>query len=402
MKPNKAIVDLKYSDYINELALYFDVDVDVTNSFLARTIHQVVWLFLLAVPASFIYFAYATYLLLIPRRSCVNIKSSQRICISRSFATSNKLSFLKNENVIFLAEKPTDIRSANNLYALPFFWRLRVYLNSFRLFLRDILYLLKDVSNYVPSVNLIRALKFYILRVPHKVGFEAYLEYLLGKTRPHALITGNKEDRFALAEQSLSKKLRIPLVCYPHGLEYAMKLPRGVVGDEFYCLSAATQTHYSLIYNDFGQHFVYSEEIAKEMLGRPSSGHASHKKVVFFPESRGIDVNQRIVQKLVELDVDFCIKLHPSDSIRNYLEFGVSTTQEVTDFDIAIAGNVVLARKSTVLLEALYSGSTSCAVLIDDQDKRFFENEFPSLWDSRIHRAYSFDDLVTWLNSQNL
>lgn len=402
MKPNKNIVDSKYSDYINELALYFDVDVNVTNSFLASTIHQVVWLFLFAVPASFIYFAYATYLLLNPRCSCVNIKSSQRICISRSFATSNKLSFLKNENVIFLAEKPTDSRSAYNLYAVPFLKRLQIYIKSARVFLRNNLSLLKDVSNYVTSANLIRAFRFYIFRLPHKVGFEAYLEYLLGKTRPHALITGNKEDRFALAEQTLSMKLCIPLVCYPHGLEYAMKLPRGVVGDVFYCLSEATKTHYSSIYNDFAQDFIFSEEIAKKMLGRPISDHAGQRKVVFFPESRGLEVNQRIVQKLVELNVDFCMKLHPSDSIKNYSSCGVGKTHEITDFESAIAGNVVLARKSTVLLEALYSESTSCAVLIDDQDKRFFENEFPSLWDSRIHRAYSFDDLVTWLNSQNL
>ena len=402
MRALKALVYFKYSDYINELALYFDADVDEGRSLFVYSVQKGVWFFLFAIPVFCVYFVYATFLFLIPRFSNLNIKSGQRICVSRSFATSSKLSFLKDEDVAFLVEKPTSMRAANNLYALPILWRIQVFIKSFLLLFRDVCYLLKDISNYTPSVNYIRLFKFYIFRLPHKVGFEAHLECLLAIIRPESLITGNKEDRYALAEQSLSKKLRIPLVCYPHGLEYAMKLPRGVVGDDFYCLSAATQTHYSLIYNNFGQHFVFSEKIAKEMLGRKFNGHASHKKIVFFPESRGLDVNQRIVQKLVELDVDFCIKLHPSDSIRNYLEFGVSTTQEVTDFDTAVAGNVVLARKSTVLLEALYSGSISCAVLIDDQDKRFFENEFPSLWDSRIHRAYSFDDLVTWLNSQNL
>lgn len=396
----RMMFELKYSDYINELVLYFDADIEKKSPLFIRCMNKLIWMSIFVIPTSFAYFIYASFLLFIPRHSHNEITKGLQICVSRSFATSSKLNFLRDENVIFFSERPRDMKSGHNIYALPFWRRVHVILKSISVFLRDSIALCRDVSCYLSWKASIRALMFYFTRLPHKVGFESHLEYLVKLYQPRRLITGNKEDRYALVEQRVSKHLQIPLVCYPHGLEYAMKLPRGVVGDVFYCLSAATQLHYRNLYKNFGQEFIFSESISRKMLGRKLKGRVTKRNVVFFPESRGVEVNQRIVKALFEHEVDFYLKLHPLDSIENYLILGVEESRILNDFDTAISQNIVLARKSTVLLEAIYSESLPCAVLIDDQDLNFFENEFPSLWDCRIHRAFSFDELCRWLNVQ--
>lgn len=390
---------MKFSDYINELVLYFNIDVTRCNPLIKCLFNCFFFAVLFFIPFLLVHLLYASYLLFCPRRVKDSYDIGASICVSRSFATSNKLTFLEADNVVFFSEKPTKCNASDDLYAVSLRARVSIFFKCIITFFTDYAELSRDVIRYLSPSKLLFVSRFYIMRLPHKVGFSSYLAHLLMRYKPRNLITGNKEDRFALVEQNLAKQLNIPLICYPHGLEYAMKLPRGVVGDVFYCLSDATKEHYDAIYVNSGQEFVFSEKIVLRMLGTQIKSHKSQKKIVFFPESRGIEINQRIIKELLSHNVEFYIKLHPSDSISNYEMLGVSHHCVLDDFDDAISGNLVIARKSTVLLEALYSGSFSCAILIQENDMHFFETEFPSLWDSRIQRAYTFNELINWLNS---
>lgn len=392
----------KLSDYINELTLYYSARLDQQQAFKSKIISLLFW-WLLALPILFIItISYSFILLVFPRATNKkdNVENISKICIARSFATSNKLHFLSMESVVFFSDKPFNKTERMNIYNLPFTYRVASFIRSISIFFKDFSMLSTEVSKYLSWEDSFRAFKLYVPRFPHKVSFTAYFYETLRFYTPNTVVTGNKEDRFALSEQSVCRAMGIELVCYPHGLEYAIKLPRGVVGDTFYCYSNATKKYYDEIYNTFGQKFIYSSDIVEKLLGRKFVTKDTTKRVVFFPESRGKAINLMILSYLLDNGVDLYLKLHPLDSAKTYMDIGLSCDKIIDDFNEAISGNIVLARKSTVLLEALYSGSASCAVLFAPSDKKSFDEQFPSLWDDRINQAANIDDLMQWLHSE--
>ncbi|WBE25067.1 hypothetical protein [Denitrificimonas caeni] len=386
----------KYSDYINEVYLYFELRNKNLLSPLKTAVNLVFWWFFFVPVCFFLFFIYFFILTLIPRRFSHNKNS--KVCIARTFATRNKLRFLEKESVVFYKESAFIFSEDNNLYNFHIGFRLRIFLYAFNVFVTDSYKLGFELSSRLDVCAMIRAIGFYIVRFPHKVAFHSYFNFFVKVTSPEIIITGNKEDRFALVEQTVSKKNNVKLICYPHGLEYGVTLPRGVVGDRFYCYSEKTASIYKSIYKATGQEFIFDFKVVKSLLGKSIIKPVSVKpKVVFFPESRGIDVNRKIISILMASKINFYLKLHPLDKFNNYVECGVEESQLIKDFDDAIVGNIVIARKSTVLLEAVYSGSTSCAVLFDSQDMQDFKTQFPSLSDERIMQVKNIAELLEWL-----
>jgi hypothetical protein len=97
------------------------------------------------------------------------------------------------------------------------------------------------------------------------------------------------------------------------------------------------------------------------------------KKIIFFTEALGVDINMKIIDTLLKSGLPFSLKLHPKDVRENYQHYGSDITF-VTDFGDAISGNICLARKSTVLIEAIYNESIAIAVLFDARDQFYVEN----------------------------
>lgn len=386
------------SDYINELTLYYGARPERQYEGTSKALSLLLW-WLLVFPALLTVTAIYSFILFIfPRKVDKHAKCETKICVARTFATSNKLRFLTTEAVTFFSEKPFSKVEQNNIYNLPLKHRLIAFLRSFSIFFKDFPKLSSEVSNYLPLRDAFSAIKLYIPRFAHKVNFTSYFSELLNIYNPSVVVTGNKEDRFALSEQTICKEKGIKLICYPHGLEYAVQLPRGVVGDSFYCYSQATKKYYEDIYKNFDQTFIYSPEVVQRLLGRQVEKKNVERRVVFFPESRGKDINLMILSLLLENGIDVYLKLHPLDSKDDYIELGLPPENIIDDFSQAISGNVILARKSTVLLEALYSGSLSCALLFDSDDRKSFHEQFPSLWDDRIKQVTDVDELIQWLS----
>ena len=77
--------------------------------------------------------------------------------------------------------------------------------------------------------------------------------------------------------------------------------------------------------------------------------------------------------------------------MHNYLPF-IKESMIIKDFNEAISNNYCIARKSTILLEALYNNSLSYALLPDKQDKLILKMFF-LLWDERIKKIYTFNEL---------
>ena len=391
-----------YSDYINELFLYHNAVFERPQSQFMRIISLIIWRFL-AFPVFFlIVILLSSFLLVLPRLYLHERKSLSTVCVARSFATESKLVFLEEAGVVFFYEKIFNLTENKNIYNLPFYFRLKAFFDSIYTFFKDVLLLSNEASSYLTLSKSIIALISYFSRLPHKVVFTSYFKQFVFFYTPNVLVTGNKEDRFALVEQNVCKRYGLKLICYPHGLEYGMKLPRGVVGNVFYCYSDSTRIHYEKIYKDSGQKFIFDSKIVESMLRRTSTAtQLNNRLIVFFPESRGEDVNYRIIESIMHENIDLYLKLHPSDSIDGYVKLGFSEDKILKDFDVAISGNIVLARKSTVLLEALYSGSQACALLFDKSDEQAFNEIFPSLWDGRIKQFKNIKQLTFWLGSED-
>jgi hypothetical protein len=92
------------------------------------------------------------------------------------------------------------------------------------------------------------------------------------------------------------------------------------------------------------------------------------------------------------------IKLHPKDKKSDYEKYE-SRVNFIEDFNDAVSRNICFSRKSTTLLEAVYNGSVSGAILINAKDIAVF-NTFPSLQDEKIKVFNSTSDLFKWLKSE--
>ncbi|WP_439858867.1 hypothetical protein [Pseudomonas sp. MBLB4136] len=234
-------------------------------------------------------------------------------------------------------------------------------------------------------------LYYFSKRIAHKCIFEYYFELLVKSGRCDTYYTGNKEDRFAILEKRLCKHYGVRAVCVPHGIEYAFRTPAGLVGDTFYCTTEQARRHLTGLYPG-AQQFLFDEYVARQMFSRHQEV-SPVRGLVFFPESRGLEVNRAILGELLGLGYPVAVKLHPRDSVEHYRDYAGRVTF-VSDYDASISSKVCVARKSTVLVEAIYNNSTPVAVLTDQRDRAYVEHMLPSLTDSQIRRVYSVEELA--------
>lgn len=333
---------------------------------------------------------------------CVNsfeesfIQNSKYISVARSKGALSKMGFLVEEEVDFYHDRPFSWDCSKNIYSAPLLDRLLGCFIVPYYFLRDYWGLFFDTKEMLGLEAFCGVFVFYFKRVPHKVCFEYYFKVLLSYKNPEKYYTGNKEDRFAAIESRVCGDFEIKIVCIPHGLEYSFKMPLGLVGDEFYCNSDVARVYLSTLYCNGGQNFLFDESIVKKMLDKELP-FSNKGRVVFFTESREIEKNVVIVRKLKEMNIDFFLKLHPKDSFQNYSGL-VDKKYVILDLAQAISGSICLARKSTILLEAIYNNSISIAVLNDLKDRAYFELVFPSLNDPKIVKVYSLSELINLLS----
>lgn len=407
------------NDYVNEFFLYFVVpQLEKTRDLKLKNNGSVL------PPVNFwdytrsfailvcVFFTHLIYLVALPFFVLVKFKQesltsclNQPFAVIRSQATFSKMSFLKERGVFFYNDSLV-YGSADNelsLYSQSLSVRLRGILVIPLLGTKDFSALFLMAWRYVGVIAAVDVLSYYRKRLVHKVTFEFYLSSLLKTAKPEILYTGNKEDRFALIEKRLAHDLRIKTVCIPHGLEYSFKMPAGLVGEIFFCNSLASQKYLKNLYGIGETNFVFDESIVSQMLSRHLES-TNLKKVVFFPESREPQKNLVIIEFLKKAGIQFFVKLHGKDSLENYNGV-IDESFLICDFDLAISNSICLARKSTVLLEAVYNHSIPIAVLVDSKDSAYFEFMFPSLKDESIFKVYTFAELkilVEKLKEQNV
>lgn len=233
----------------------------------------------------------------------------------------------------------------------------------------------------------------YAPRIVLKCCFE---ELLINILKQHAsdLVTGNKEDRFAMVEKRIAAKFGRTLTCIPHGLEYSYRFPGGLAGDEFYCTSEKSAKVLRQVYAS--EAFIFDSYLNQSIYGglKGPKKRDSFRQVIFFTEPRNIQINRRIIKALIDTGVPFGIKLHPNDRSSNYSDsslFFVDTLKESLLYPVCIA------RKSTILLNATCLGHYALAILIDSKDYFYANYVFPSLSHPGIKKLVSEEELKTIL-----
>lgn len=322
--------------------------------------------------------------------------------VIRTKSTDEKIKTLQNQfNIKFFVDdliyKNTNY---NSLYSASFFSRLRAIVKIPLITMLDIYFIYKDSRQLFEKYFFGHLLYHYAVRLAFKSIYEYYLETLM-KSKNKTYYTGNKEDRYAICEKKISKRYLIKTVCFPHGLEYSFKEPAGLVGDTFYCITDQSQKVLSSIYTD--NNFIYDINIVKKMFIKESDNNFIENEVVFFTETRtsnDILINQQIIESILVNSKKVFLKLHPKDDIKNYNKFNDKIIV-LNDINDAITNNICIARKSTILVEALYNNSISIAILINDLDKNILENYFPSLNDNKIQKIYSLLDLSNYILQRN-
>lgn len=254
---------------------------------------------------------------------------------------------------------------------------------------RDLKFIIMYSNKYFGIRMIPYIVDYYSKRVPHCVFYEFTLAILLSSSKVKKVFSGNNLDRFALIEEDLARKYSVTLINIPHGIEYGFKLPHCFTGDIFYSYSQEGANYFNNLYQT--NKFLFSESVTYNMLAR--NFEKTEKFYVLFTEPFEIGINRAIAEAVkrlsVKTNIRFYIKIHPKDKKSNYEDLDVDF---IDDFDSAITNNICIARKSTVLLEAIYNNSKAIAVLLNESD-RFGFDQFPSLQDKRIVRIYKLDQL---------
>ena len=399
------------NDYVNEFFLYYVIpfiekisllkkqdegNLILKNNFgdYLKSIFQVVYSALIII---FYVVTLPLYVLFRFRALDNNPLKVNFLTVIRSPAAHSKMAFLKNKGVIFytdsLVYQDTEINLS--LYSQSLFTRLIGAGVIPWMGFKDFFALFIMANRHLGFISAVNVVVYYRKRLAHKVTFEFYLDKLLKNSKLNVFYTGNKEDRFALIEKRLCAENGIKIVCTPHGLEYAFKMPAGLVGDVFYCNSQYVKDYLEKLYRSSKTEFVFDRSIVNQMLSKHIEIQEK-KQIIFFPESREPKKNLAIIQFLKAQNVNFNVKLHVKDSLDHYRPF-IDESTLVNDFDDAISNSICLARKSTVLLEAVYNNSIPIAVLVDDKDRDYFEFMFPALNDESIRKVYSFKELQNLL-----
>lgn len=338
---------------------------------------------------SYIYISY--YVLRIPRiKQLLKINNTEIILI-RTDAAKKKFQHF-NQPKIF-----EDIKVNSSIYSQSsrinrLVWLVKIYFLGIKE-----LHEIKNLTNKEIGRNsFFIAGDFYPKRIVHTLLYYEVLDDFFSKNvKIKTLFTGNNLDRYSVIEEVLSKKHEIKVICVPHGLEYGFKFPKGFSGDIFYTTTNKASIHFNHLYKS--NKFIFDNELIKQIFTLQKTNENVSKKVVFFTESREIEVNIQIIKLILPLleseKIELYLKIHPKDDVKNYSKFNLTFIENMND---ALVNSICFARKSTVLLECLYNNSKAASILINQKDKAIFST-FPSLATDEIFVSENINDLANWI-----
>lgn len=322
-------------------------------------------------------------------------KEFEGFFVSRSKADIKMIRVLEGHNIL----RMFDTFGANSVY--HFFGRMKrikIVLKSFLAANQE----LKSYEQYMRKVYgqncAIDARNFYSVRILPTLLYKYCIEEIVKKIKTSFFFTADNLDRFALISEDIAKRTQLELICIPHGIEYGFILPKCFAGDKFYASSEYSASYLNELYQT--SKFKFDPSIARKMF-RVSEHEKQKKKIVFFTESREPHINIRIISGILpyfkKQGLKLKVKFHPADNMSNYQSI-IHEIEEIKNLQEAVSNSICIARKSTILVEALYNDSYSIAILENNKDLMIFET-FPALHDKRIKTTQSIDELLSELDT---
>ncbi|EAQ42176.1 hypothetical protein [Polaribacter sp. MED152] len=353
----------------------------------SRNIHKLINL------GCFYYYIFSSSVYLIYLMLKISFEESNEmtgaIAITRRNSCLNRMTKL---NINTIVEDPYDI---NSIYKyIPTLTRVKLVLIS----IKESFFQLKEmkilITRYMGKESKYLINSFYGKRIVHTMLYKNVLNLFFKLNNYSKFYTGNNLDRFAFIEEKIAKEYNLDLICIPHGLEYGFKFPKCFTGDTFFATSKIARDYLNKLYNT--TKFEFDFPLLKTIF-KLETKKSDNARIVFFSEPREKWVNHQIIKDLIPLlnkdNLKLHIKLHPYDDIKDYNYEGVNI---IKDFNEAICGNICFARKSTILIEALYNNSSASSILLNTKDKTLFFS-FPSLTTRKLNRAFTIDQLYNWI-----
>lgn len=344
------------------------------------------------------FWLYASVFYLVFKMLCVKQKGafpqSDEFAIIRDRATDSKL---KEFDVGKYYDNLLSSLEGESVYSFfSFIQKINWGIKSLYLSTSSMGNIRKNARGYMGRFTERKVMEHYSKRTASTSMYYQLIETLFKLHKPQKYYTGLNLERYAIVEETLAKKYGVSTICVPHGLEYGFKFPYGFTSDTFYTTSKYASEYLNKLYST--NKFVFDSEVATKMFKRDYVLPEHHeKRIVFFTESRDVYVNKEIIDQLLNglknSPYLLYLKLHPADKKDNYSSYNVNY---IDSFDESICGNICIARKSTVLLEATYNNSVSAAILVNEKDKAIFYT-FPSLQSERIKVYTSVDELMRWI-----
>lgn len=335
----------------------------------------------------FLTFLYLEYLMLCIPHDKAYRSDDKAFAILRSKAGTQKM-----RNFSFIHKEREDIKDKSSIYRLfgkreRLLWVCKAYINSFKS--------LREIKNaYAPVLGkyFIYSIKdYYKERIVHTELFKILIDNYFSKRQGCDYYTANNLDRMSVIEEETAKNYNIKTYNIPHGIEYGFKFPKGFSCDVFYAYTQHSADYLNALYHT--NKYVYDQAVIEKMLKLDSTDSNHQQYVIFFTEPREIEVNIEIIKSLKQMmdkqGWTLYLKLHPTDKKSNYDFLGCPY---ITDYTMALTGNICISRKSTILLEAIYNDSIPIAIITNDKDASIFKT-FPSLNSEKIIKRYNVEDL---------
>lgn len=241
-----------------------------------------------------------------------------------------------------------------------------------------------------------KILKEMVKRIPHTVVYKYSTDYIIKNYECDTIMTGQMYDRYALIEDQLSSNYGKYLVCIPHGVESALEMPVGYIGDKFFCTSEHMCERLKTLYNS--NKYTYSSEVI-ERLFKVNSQNKDARQFVYFTQptnqSQIVEIIKVMSDYLNSLGIKLFLKLHPLDNLKYYESCSVEV---ISDFDEAINNNVCIGTASTVLLESIYNDSLPISIINVIEPDRLLDGNYEFLNDDRIIKPNGLTELIEILN----
>ncbi len=229
----------------------------------------------------------------------------------------------------------------------------------------------------------------------HSIQARVLEDILLNSDGCLSVISGSTNEPYAISLQKLCEKIKIDSICIPHGVSPGVKLPHGLFGDRYYCLSQSELRSLRRLYPDKSERFIFSGSFISKCMVVGSPHSTFSKNIVLFTDSRAVYRDQMIIDYLADFSGVFYIKFHPNDNATNYT---LPENCKIThDFNFAISKSIAITRTSAVLLDALYNGSLSVSFQEQIQDRFDAAYMYPGVIEDGVLVIENRSDLYNYL-----